>query len=727
MTASAVRSREVAIAAVLVACAPLVLLVFNRDWFITSDGIDQWNYVGFFHQYANPQFAPGAYKLGRLPWILIGFLVNTVFPPMAATYALHGLFLCLTTLAMFAALYLLLGRLALAAVIATLFGFYTQAHGVGGWDYHDTPTGAFYLLTVAMLAWPTVVAGRTIALILMGAVTAVAVHTHLELVNFLPSLAFMYLTIVRVRTGAWLRPRAIAVRLGWALLGAVLITLVLCVINWMVGREFLFFRVLVNMAAAYVSDADEYQARYWRPWSSGWVLTARYLSLPAAVALAGAVTLIRRRAATTAAEQIGRAMVSQYVFIVVVFIAWQTAGQTALDWNAEAYPVTPASFIGLAGLLVVGWPEACERRWLAATIGTIVLSTIYLSGVLGFFVEAIWTLSISFIGITAAIAFGVGLLAYLSRPRLATMVAFVVMFGLGNSVIARGPNRYYASDPCKIQPAVYGAIVDAALWLGALDPTFTRVRTWFDEHEQIEPQAGCTVAMRRVGEPVTSMAFLPYVTATPLPMPVEQVPESAVRSLVGGDFILAVISSRNDRLERWSRRLDAMGLSHEEVARHDVPVLGSTYTIHAWRIEQRVPTDARFDAPVIDITKDTPRALNVYGTPKGRLHADGDRLEFQPTDARDHVAYPFVSLPQRASESWARVVVDAPAAAAPSCRVVLQADDFTALAMLKCASATQIVRVPPATRSIRVYLADTTQHAFVLPRRIDVALSVSKP
>jgi hypothetical protein len=503
-----------------------------------------------------------------------------------------------------------------------------------------------------------------------------------------------------------------------------LVTLVLGVINWMVGREFLFFRVLVNMAATYLTKADEYQAPYWRPWSSGWVFTARYLSLPAAVAMVGAVTLIWRRAATSAAEQIGRALVLQYVFIAVVFIAWQTAGQTALDWNAEAYPVTPASFVGMAGLLVAGWPEACERRWLAATIGTIVLSVIYLSGVLGFVVDAIRTPAIPFIWIAGLIAFAAALLVYLSRPRLATTIAFVALFGLGNSVLARGPDRYYASDPCKIQPAVYTAIVDAALWLGALDPTFTHVRTWYDEHEEIEPRTGCTVGMARVAGSVTQMAFVPYVT-TPFPMPgIDQVPDNAVRQLASNDSLFAVISGRPELLERWRRRLEGLGLSYQEVARHRVPLLGSGFDVHAWRIADHPPTDAAFGASITTITRDTTREINVYGTPRARLSIDGDRLEFQPTDARDHVAYPFVPLPARASDSWARVVVDAVVAPASSCRLIVQAQDFTTLATLGCESATRYVRVPSASRGIRVYLTDTTRNAFVLPRTIDVALSV---
>src|SRR5262245_6847676 len=141
------RSARVIGAALLVSFAPLGLLLFNTDWIFTPAGyLDPWHYVGFFHEYLNPAYSSGAYKLARLPWILAGYLVNSLLPPLPAVYVLHGLFLCVTSLALFIGLYALLGRLALAAVAATALGFYTHAHGSGGWDYHNTAAGAFYLL-----------------------------------------------------------------------------------------------------------------------------------------------------------------------------------------------------------------------------------------------------------------------------------------------------------------------------------------------------------------------------------------------------------------------------------------------------------------------------------------------------------------------------------------------------------------------------------------------------
>jgi hypothetical protein len=243
----------------------------------------------------------------------------------------------------------------------------------------------------------------------------------------------------------------------------------------------------------------------------------------------------------------------------------------------------------------------------------------------------------------------------------------------------------------------------------------------------MEMGAGCEVGVGRLASSITAMTFVPYVTP-PFPMPgIDAVPEPAVRSLANEDLIFAVISSRADALEGWTRRLDAMGLSHQEFASHTVPMLGPSFAMHAWRITEHAPHDISFAAPLLTITTDTKPELNFYGTPKGRIRADGDRLEVQPTDARDHVAYPSVQLPPHDARSWARVVVDGPAAALPSCRLTVQAQDFTTLTAVGCSSSTRYVRVPPAARNIRVILTDTKRQVFVLPRKIEVALSVSGP
>jgi len=724
-TATAVHSRDVVIAGLFVSCAPLVLLVFNRNWFFIPDAnVDAWHYVGFFREYLNPDYSPGAYKLGRLPWILTGFLFHRLFSPIWAAYLLHGLFLCATTLALFAGLYMLLGRLGLAAVVATLFGFYTQVHGSGGWDYHNTAAGAFYFLSMALLAWPVVVSGHRLPLMLTGSVIALAVHSNIMLVNFVPVFAFVYITIVRSRSGEWPRVRTVVARAAWALLGAIVVTTLLGLINRAVGREFLFFRPLVDMVLNMLADPAQYQAPNVKPWSSGWAWTGGYLSLTAAVVAVGAITLmVRRRGAATPVEHVARSLVLSFVVMALWFVVWQVAGQTALDWDVVAYPLTVASILALAGLFVGNWPEACERHWRAAMISTAIVSAICLSGTLDFFMVPVKATVAPFISIVGAVLFAAGLVIYLSRPVVATMAAFVVVFGLANSLLALPPERYSANDPCKIRPDVYEAIIDAASWLGTLDPTHTRTRIWFDGTEQIQVRNGCTVAMNRMARSITAMAFVPYVTP-PTPMPgVGAVPQEALRQIAADERTLVVISSRSEPLEQWNRRFEGMGLSNEEVSRHSVRLAGSSFALHAWRFTSRPPPDLTFDAPIIAITRDTPRQMNVYGTPKGQVSVDGDRVVFHPTDVRDHIAYPFVPLSSRGDESWARVRVEAPDTASPSCQLIVQDAGFTTLATLGCSSATRYVRVAPTVRGIRIYLIDEEKRPFALPQRIEVALS----
>lgn len=712
-------STEVIAVAAIASCAPLLLLLFNRDWMQTHVAfLDPWHYEGFFRHYLNPSYSVGAYKVARLPWILTGFSVNQVLPPLAAAYVLHGVFLCATGFALFLALRALLGRVSLAGVLATVFGFYTHAHGSGGWDYNNTPGGFLYLITVWMLALPVVLAGRPVAMMLAGAVAAVAVHTNILLVNFLPVLAFVHLRTIQVRIGAVPPVRALAARVGWALLGAALVTVLLGVINWLAGREFVFSRSLFNLVTHFVSDPEQYQAVFWKPWSA-WVLGARYLALPIAVFVAGAVALIRSRRQ----DPIADALLWQFVAMAVVWTIWQAAGQTALDAHYMAYPLTPSCFLALGGLLVRSWPHACERYSPAFAAATALLCVFCLVGVLDWSFRIVTAAVASTSLLAGGLVFGAGLLVFFLRPGLTTTLVLILVLAVGNRLAATQPRQYSAFDPCQFEPETFSAVVEAEAWLGSIDPTYARIRTWFDERETIEPQPGCRVLMGAIASAITTMSNLPYVTR-PFPMPaVDDVPAQAVQTLASNRGRLAIVSNSTDTLERWTRRLEHSGLVARSVAQHTTHVRDSAFTIHVWEIEQRLPSAVTFAEPILTITERTPPGINVYGIPRGQLTTDGDRVVFTPTDARDHVSYPFVTLPPLTADSWARVVVEAPAPASPSCQLIVQTIDLTPLAALDCSSSTHALRVPRDTRAIRVYLADTTRAAFILPKRIELSLA----
>lgn len=713
------------IAGWLASLAPLALLAFNRDWMFTPAGyLDPWQYVGFFHEYLNPNYSPGAYKIARLPWILAGYLTHAVFPPVLAAYVLHAVFLSVTSLALFAGLYALLRRVALAAVVATALGFYTHAHGSGGWDYHNTGAGAFYLLTFVLLALPGTIAGSRMLLTLTGAMTALAVHSNITLVNFLPALAFVHLSTIRLRAGSLPGAREIAARIAWVLLGLVLLTGLLGLINWAVRREFLFFAALANMVSQYVADPQR-QSRFHRAWSWDWVLTARHLALPTAVFVAGMASLVlHRRATLTTTDRLARSLIVQFLFMSLVWVAWQTAGQTALDWHHMAYPLIPACFIALGGLLALGWPDVFERYWLATTLGTAVVCWLCLVGRFGPFIPNLTASVGGSVTLAACTMFAAALLAFSVRPAVATGIVVIGVFAFGNRFAATDRTNYRAGDPCQTQPAAYSAVVEGASWLGTLDPTYTRVRTWFDEEEVTTAGANCVVRVGLIGYSITTMASVPYLTP-PWPMPgVEAVPEPAVQAL-GGDTILAIVTDKPQHIDAWSRRLARAQVTHREIARHRVPLLSSGFSIYAWQVEQQIPATASFGAPVLAMTDKTPPPIYVYGTPKGGVVSENDLVIFRPTDVRDHLAYPFVTFSEPVNDTWARVTLELPTRAtnAPSCRVVVQSSELATLATAPCESAKRYVKLPSGTAGIRVYLSDASLHAIVVPRRIEIALS----
>ena len=65
---------------------------------------------------------------------------------------------------------------------------------------------------------------------------------------------------------------------------------------------------------------------------------------------------------------------------------------------------------------------------------------------------------------------------------------------------------------------------------------------------------------------------------------VEDVPDAAVLALTEDDRLLTIMSNRPEHLQTWTRRLEKLGLVHEEVARHSVEVGSSGFTVHAWTI-----------------------------------------------------------------------------------------------------------------------------------------------
>ena len=573
-------TRRVVVAGLVVTLAPLVLLIANRDWFFTPEGfLDPWQYVGFFRLYEDLDYSPEEYKLARLPWILVGHAITRFMSSMSAAYVLHAIFLCALPLTFFGVTYVLLRRTSLSAVVALCLGFYTHMHGPGGWDYNNTPSGPLFLATLWILILPSSLRGGAVALTFAGVMAALTAHANLLMVNLFPAGLYIHLAASRAESGRWPSGRMVVRRFGWTLLGALLITVALGVINWSVGRDFVFFSGLVRKVMRFLTGSGEIVGR---PLSDlGWVLTSRYLAPLVAVFVSGIVFFVRGRRSSEDHRLVPRALTIQFLGSGILAIVWQALGQPVLDWGDNlVYALNLSAFLALAGLLSIGWPESLERRWALTTAATTVLMAICL-------VESVPALSriAAWMTPTVILAGGVvffaPLVMYLWRPSVATAWLFVIVFAIGNRLVADVPQSYAADDPCKVQPAVYRAIVEAASRLVSIDPLYNRVAIWFSQDERISPLPGCPVRLDWMGYSIRTMTSMNYLGKPPMP-DVEEMPEQVIRAIQDTDTILAIVSDRSESLRKWERRLASLGLQYRELDRFRIPMMESGFDIHAW-------------------------------------------------------------------------------------------------------------------------------------------------
>jgi hypothetical protein len=188
--------------------------------------------------------------------------------------------------------------------------------------------------------------------------------------------------------------------------------------------------------------------------------------------------------------------------------------------------------------------------------------------------------------ITGSVFFLVPLVIFGWRPSIMTATLTIVVFAVGNRLVSPIPHQYAASDPCKVQPAVYAGIVDGATRLVTIDPIYRRERIWFDEHEIIRPLNDCSISLGLMAYSMRAMSSVDSI-APPFPMPgINDVHEAQIRELVDGDAFLTIITDNAAHLASWDRRLAALGLERQEIAQYRVPVMDGGFTVHAWTIHQ---------------------------------------------------------------------------------------------------------------------------------------------
>lgn len=587
----------------LLAAIPIAISLVNSSWLYTPIGyIDPWVNNGFFLHYADPAFENWYYKIARLSWIIPGFVAYHIFRPIVANYILHmG---CL--LASVAFFYLTVARLfgpIIAFATAACFAVFIPFHGSGGWDYQNAPAGAYYILAFYLLTSAVFAKDMRLWLIGAGAAYASAIHATISFINMAPIMGAHFFILYRERYArfpAW----HVILRTGlWYLVGAVVLTVLLGLVNVAVGRDFLFFKLLLNIVISRVQDSQG-QEQWWLPWSTEWFLQGNYfyymmvivvclVTCAASVALA----VIRSRF-----NSVALSLQLQYVFIAVLWIVWQNVGQTALQPDYFAYPIFPVMFFGIAGA-AANWQSATNQKVNSVLFSEIIGAIAFIS--LSFPVVDVVLLDegrrlVYFILAGAALV-SLGLFS-ISGGRLVIVGAaaflFIVMNELAAAVAPASPvgrptpalDLYRFREPCRDRAGEFAALINSHLFLSKFVTNPEEMFVWWNKSELLTTDLGCAMGVNYFAGSLASTGFQ-YLAPPWSGMPdANELPPESI-SVISGVRRLAVLTNDESDVDRVIKRYQESGVRLVTDGETNIRTSLFSFSLYVLRAET-IPADA---------------------------------------------------------------------------------------------------------------------------------------
>ncbi|SOC83152.1 Dolichyl-phosphate-mannose-protein mannosyltransferase [Ensifer adhaerens] len=474
---------------------PFIFLFINDNWVFSPLGwLDTWYYVGYGLNYTNPEYLDDYYKISRLPWILLEYFARSNLNSYHAGVALQLTLMCGTILALYGVMIRTLGRV--GALFGVLFySTYTFSYSSGGADYHNSCGGLFFALSwlCAVRAAETNASARwTIA---TGVMVALSVHSIVVMVNLVP-IPVVFFLVQYGKINGRSAPLLKVVFLG--ILGAIAVTALLCAVNWSVGRNPWFFLLQFKLASSFVADAS-HQSLWWHDWSTPWYLSMKRLYLlPAASGLLVSVPLayyIWRNEKNVQRRKVEMIYVINYIFYAILWIFWQTVGQTSLDWVYFAYPLI-FPLAGLVGAAAAVNAEELDRKLGLSFVLIVAITVFVIIAPFGFYphldflhteTEFFVAIGVCFVALILFLTLAVG--------RSRRIFLFVLICSLLMSVVSYSSSRdqlaFFGRGGCHYNAKNLASIVEAHRFFRSLGYPFERVFIWAADQESLQLPDRC--------------------------------------------------------------------------------------------------------------------------------------------------------------------------------------------------------------------------------------------
>ena len=252
---------------------PILLLLLNKDWIYPNGYLgfaDEWLYTGYFlnlDQYLNTF---GLLYFGsRLSWILPGYALYHLFSPIIAYVLLHLIYFYAALFSLYYIVKSTIGERS-ALFVSILMGTYAFFLWEIGDNYVMGAVITYFLLTLAVLTISAQSNHWKYWLILAGIFCALMIHANISTLIFIPTMIAYYF----IANYKW-QKNSLIYSIFYFLIGGLLITLILGIINYYLTGYFFFFLPQIHALFYYTSWINP----WWQPLNE-WIFGAYWLIFP---------------------------------------------------------------------------------------------------------------------------------------------------------------------------------------------------------------------------------------------------------------------------------------------------------------------------------------------------------------------------------------------------------------------------------------------------------------
>jgi hypothetical protein len=512
--------------------------------------LDPWIPTGYFLDFKEMVERSGfLYYVSRLPYILVGLILYSIFVPHVANFALNVLFLWLACLGLYSATERPFGRA--PAVIATVaFAFSTYTANAMAWDYPDGPSIAYLLLGFwLVLAAPSRLSGPP-QWFFVGIFWAMAGAT-----NLIAGLVIIPGCVLVIFL-AGLRPHEWLLRGTFIVLGVLVTLAVFSVISKVIFNQFWFLGPQISLTLHYL----EVPGRLAHMWGTGysWLLNAGRDAGLLAIAVCSIIALVMtaREPAdsilVSARALIGLNLFSLFLFGIVEFVLH---GIVLRVFYTSSYLVAPA-YLALAAtlsLLMRGWSSSW-RAFSTAIAAILAFGIPNFPSLIAAWMHGSWLYIWALQAVPAVFMLCVALRPPAALRRSAALAAVLSSVALPNAAMTLDPALAYVFN-FSANAATYDAALKVSDILRSGVANGRAMRFWFDLDEPFTNKFH-SIAVLHLGWGVDLSRELPRMSAI------------AIKSYLPAGTLLVHLTSDPSKLNEREAQMVARGIAFGP--RHDI-------------------------------------------------------------------------------------------------------------------------------------------------------------